>query len=530
MGGDVCDLTGTPRTTEVRYICDKDALHAMGSMQETTTCNYLVVVHTSLLCAHPDFMMETVEAHRIACVPKGHVHTKPAALLELEAVRAAELQDIRARDKEEAAVRQAQKEKRAAKQKEAAGAGGSGASSASSASSSSAQAPPKSAAAASAALQEAAKRKGNYQKTFIQMLKGKHCFSGGTGWWHVEYCYGKHVAQVHRNEDGTKDVVTLGKWDGAHQKKMHKAASKTASIKGSKISYATQYLKNGDYCEDANAKRKVKVKLICAGGNTVGALKDGTVTLDLVETKTCEYTLKVVSPMMCPILMNVKPTDGMIDLTAPPEPSEVEKKAAAELIVLEQKAQAQRVAAAAAAEKEQMQADARANKASKSTEGANDAEPKPISSLRNLAASQKTLVKFLKGQHCFLGGQGWWQFEFCYKRHVRQIHRNDDGTEQVVRLGEWDAEYHRKKTLQSSSNGPKFTVAHFDEGDYCEASSAPRKTQVKMICSTKLTGGQVSLSLTEPKTCEYILKVESPMFCELLQNLGEDGLFDISNL
>lgn len=286
VGGDICDLTGNPRTTEVRYICDKGALHAMGSMQETTTCNYQVVVHTSLLCSHPDFALESAVAHEIACVPKGHADAKPKALLELEAVRAAELQDIRAREQEEAAVQQLQKEKRAAKQAATAG-GSSSTFKPSSSSSSSSSSGGGGSGSKSISLAEVAQKKGQLQKQFIQMLKGKHCFNGGTGWWQVEYCYGDYVAQVHRNDDGTKDVVKLGAWDGPYQKKMHKAASKTASIKGSKASSATQYMKNGDFCADSKANRKIKVKLVCASAAT-GA-KDGTVTLDLVETKTCEY-------------------------------------------------------------------------------------------------------------------------------------------------------------------------------------------------------------------------------------------------
>lgn len=35
----------------------------------------------------------------------------------------------------------------------------------------------------------------------------------------------------------------------------------------------------------------------------------------------------------------------------------------------------------------------------------------------------------------------------------------------------------------------------------------------------------VSLYLLEPKTCEYIVGVESPLICNILQKADENGLF-----
>lgn len=52
-GGDTCDLTGKPRRTEFRFICDPKTLHSFESISETETCTYLGVIHTSLLCDHP---------------------------------------------------------------------------------------------------------------------------------------------------------------------------------------------------------------------------------------------------------------------------------------------------------------------------------------------------------------------------------------------------------------------------------------------------------------------------------------------
>lgn len=59
MDGTECDLTGEARRTEVRFVCDPSALHSLEYIEETSTCNYLAVVHTSTLCENPRALQAT---------------------------------------------------------------------------------------------------------------------------------------------------------------------------------------------------------------------------------------------------------------------------------------------------------------------------------------------------------------------------------------------------------------------------------------------------------------------------------------
>ena len=52
-GGSVCDLTGLPRETEVRYVCDREQGLLLQSQSEASTCKYVVIVVSSRLCDHP---------------------------------------------------------------------------------------------------------------------------------------------------------------------------------------------------------------------------------------------------------------------------------------------------------------------------------------------------------------------------------------------------------------------------------------------------------------------------------------------
>jgi endoplasmic reticulum lectin 1 len=49
--------------------------------------------------------------------------------------------------------------------------------------------------------------------------------------------------------------------------------------------------------------------------------------------------------------------------------------------------------------------------------------------------------------------------------------------------------------------------------------------QVKLKClETSSSPGAVALYLLEPKTCEYILGVESPLICNILAQADDNGL------
>ena len=53
--GSVCDLNNKPRRSHVRYICQPDGRGEVYSMKETSSCEYEIIVLTSVLCSHPEF-------------------------------------------------------------------------------------------------------------------------------------------------------------------------------------------------------------------------------------------------------------------------------------------------------------------------------------------------------------------------------------------------------------------------------------------------------------------------------------------
>jgi hemimethylated DNA binding protein len=72
--GTHCDITGRPRETEVRVRCSGGEPSHIASVEEVSTCRYVVYFATPLLCKHPAFAAEENskdDSHAIQCEPLG---------------------------------------------------------------------------------------------------------------------------------------------------------------------------------------------------------------------------------------------------------------------------------------------------------------------------------------------------------------------------------------------------------------------------------------------------------------------------
>ncbi|KAH0788819.1 protein OS-9 [Histomonas meleagridis] len=74
-GGDICVVTGKPRTAQVDYICDLsiDIDGRVTSISEPSFCNYLVKFHTPHVCGFPNITNEelaTIDCFNVDYFPK----------------------------------------------------------------------------------------------------------------------------------------------------------------------------------------------------------------------------------------------------------------------------------------------------------------------------------------------------------------------------------------------------------------------------------------------------------------------------
>eukprot|EP01027_Heterolobosea_sp_BB2_P004784 GEZU01007357.1.p1 GENE.GEZU01007357.1~~GEZU01007357.1.p1 ORF type:complete len:316 (+),score=58.78 GEZU01007357.1:325-1272(+) len=86
--GTVCDLTGTEREIEVRFMCmplAKDQQSSMiSAIEEPSTCKYRLIFHTDKLCKHADFKVEEEQVDKIYCVPVHKTNSQKKTIIEFE--------------------------------------------------------------------------------------------------------------------------------------------------------------------------------------------------------------------------------------------------------------------------------------------------------------------------------------------------------------------------------------------------------------------------------------------------------------
>ena len=58
--------------------------HEVFSLEETSTCEYEVLVLSPLLCKHPDYRAESAQEKEIRCVPQKNNEVKPRDLETME--------------------------------------------------------------------------------------------------------------------------------------------------------------------------------------------------------------------------------------------------------------------------------------------------------------------------------------------------------------------------------------------------------------------------------------------------------------
>lgn len=162
----------------------------------------------------------------------------------------------------------------------------------------------------------------------------------------------------------------------------------------------------------------------------------------------------------------------------------------------------------------------------------NPEQVKSFPKLSSASDDTSQVLSFLEGKNCLTGGTGWWKYEFCYGKYVRQFHVDKFGSKTSILLGVFDEKSHKdflqlhpEKRPKEEKSQRKQIIHFYNDGSTCDQTGRKRQTEVVLKClenaSSKST---VSLYLLEPKVCSYILGVESPLICEILDKVDENGL------
>ncbi|XP_033336936.1 endoplasmic reticulum lectin 1 isoform X1 [Megalopta genalis] len=375
------------------------------------------------------------------------------------------------------------------------------------------------------------------------------CTSKVEIYWKYEVCHGKFVRQYHEDREGKKAKIQeyyLGTFNNVQELKLFaeyqekylrpngKADIPVTKVDGINMPYVEIEMSDGTICDINGKPRKVKVRYVCYlhGGHDLYSIK---------ELISCEYEVIVLSPVLCHH-PHYKPqgTEGNeisclpVD-NAPKKPRALISMEMESLKLQHQKVtddKPQKVYAILHADKEGQ--DVRVEIHQVDMIDKHNAEDS-INSItdQGISPAEASPVKnFLSGKNCLHGGNGWWKYEFCYGRSVVQYHIERDGSKTIVNLGKFDKQKHLNWIAAHPHKKPKppelrKQLTHFySDGNICDKTGNPRQTEVKLKCveGHAASPSSVSLFLLEPKTCEYVLGVESPLICDILEYADSNGL------
>ncbi|XP_030024178.2 endoplasmic reticulum lectin 1 isoform X1 [Manduca sexta] len=382
----------------------------------------------------------------------------------------------------------------------------------------------------------------------------KMCSYRLDSYWSYEVCHGRYVRQYHEEREGKHVNVQeyyLGHWSIEKQAKLEtdmkaaeeaKRAPKTTKVEGMKLPYVELAMDDGTICDLSGKPRLTRVQYVCYshGKHEVYSFK---------EIATCEYEIIILSPLLCehPQFKPRDVTENTIDCVpvgdAPKKPRSLLKMEADHL-----KFHHQTIKLINEKDTKDILAVLKVEKIDKDGETHLKFELHPLTDDEEAAGEQakppllddkstpvilddSPVRAFLNGENCLNGGTGWWKYEFCYGKHVVQYHVDRTGEKTTLMLGKFDEDAHLQWIKENKGKAPKPVeqrtyVSHFySNGDVCDKTGKPRQTEVKLKClENSSSPAQVSLYLLEPRTCHYILGVESPLICDILPLADENGL------
>ncbi|CAH8581729.1 unnamed protein product [Heterobilharzia americana] len=120
-----------------------------------------------------------------------------------------------------------------------------------------------------------------------------------------------------------------------------------------------------------------------------------------------------------------------------------------------------------------------------------------------------SLFSMLNESDCLSVRKGWWTYEFCFRKHIIQYHDGSRKTSETL-LGVYDHDYNWDNSSQIEDK-PKYHSQFYINGSTCDLTGNHRKAEVQFVCTD--TPQFYIVSVDEPETCVYLLKISTPNLC-----------------
>uniref|UniRef100_A0A8C5E9K5 Endoplasmic reticulum lectin n=1 Tax=Gouania willdenowi TaxID=441366 RepID=A0A8C5E9K5_GOUWI len=360
------------------------------------------------------------------------------------------------------------------------------------------------------------------------LFKRSSCSYRIESYWTYEVCHGKHIRQYHEEKETGQKISIQEYFLGNLATKSHSTETgeiPTKNIEGQLTPYYSLEMGNGTPCVlKQNEPRSTSVLYVCHP-------EAKHEILSVAEVTTCEYEVVVLTPLLCAhpkYRFKSSPVNAIFCQALAGSPLRP-----LQLIQLE---------------KEQQQKSREINSLKTKEVLSSTHKPITVSGQSQVTVGtthisrltdEQLIREFLSGSYCLHGGVGWWKYEFCYGKHVHQFHEDKEQGKNIVVVGNWDGNEHidwAKKNIarsyQLKDDGVEKVklVSHFyGHGDLCDLTGKPRQVVVKLKCKESESPHAVTIYMLEPQTCQYVLVVESPVICKILDTADEYGFLSLSD-
>uniref|UniRef100_A0A8C6VBS4 Endoplasmic reticulum lectin n=1 Tax=Naja naja TaxID=35670 RepID=A0A8C6VBS4_NAJNA len=321
------------------------------------------------------------------------------------------------------------------------------------------------------------------------LFKQSSCSYRIESYWTYEVCHGKHIRQYHEEKET-----------------------------GQKINIQEYYLGNTLRKSpplDPEAKHEI---------------------LSVAEVTTCEYEVVILTPLLCShpkYRFRASPVNDIFCQSMPGSPLKPHK-----LEHLEQQQEMMKMPFRRAKEEEINSAKEEKFSSFHKPVAVGTSQLLTVGTTHISKLTDEQLIKeFLSGSYCFHGGVGWWRYEFCYGKYVHQYHKDKENGKTTIVVGTWNKEEHLEwaqknvaRTYHQKDDDlqtVKMVSHYYGNGDVCDLTDKPRQVTVRLKCKESDSPHAVTIYMVEPHSCQYILGVESPVICKILDTADEYGLLSV---
>ncbi|KAM9315858.1 endoplasmic reticulum lectin 1 [Gastrophryne carolinensis] len=375
------------------------------------------------------------------------------------------------------------------------------------------------------------------------LFKQTSCSYRIESYWTYEVCHGKHIRQYHEEKEAGQQTKIQEYYLGFLTKKLSpKAGEKhnegekdikipTKNIEGQMTPYFPVEMGDGTPCSlKQNLPRSSTVLYICHPDAKHEILS-------VAEVTTCEYEVVILTPLLCGhpnYRFKSSPINDIFCQSmagSPLRPQSLQK--------FEEQHEIQKAPFKPNKEEEKQSMQDKFSTVHKPiTVGSQQQVTVGTTHISKLTDEQ-LIKEFLTGSYCFHGGVGWWKYEFCYGKYVHQYHEDKETGRTTLVVGVWKKEQHLEwakknaaRVFHPPGDGVQTVrmVSHFyGGGDICDFTNKPRQVIVKLKCKESESPHAVTVYMLEPQTCQYVLGVESPVICKILDTADENGLLSVPN-